>query len=93
MVIGIQWLVLVPPCQYEASDHILSLSYIIFLLIFISCLSAKTFHIKDNRKESHYISLLILMTVPTWIIWMVGASLLPQALHNACFGKLPPSLS
>ena len=88
IVLGIQWLVLVPPCQFNAQDHILSFFYIFFLIFFVTFLSVKSVHIKDNFQESSYICFLLVVSIPTWIIWMVGASLLPTTYHNACFGNI-----
>ena len=88
LVMGVQWVVLVPPCQYTTSDHITSLSYIIFLLVFISCLAIKTVHIKDNQHESRHIAVLMLVTVVVWLAWMLGASLLPEEQQSAVVGEL-----
>ena len=87
LVIGVQWVVVVPGCSYTTSDHILSLSYIIFLLVFISVLAMKSAHIKDQEQEARHIAVLMLLTVTIWMVWMLGASLLPQHHHPACFGK------
>ena len=87
LVMGVQWVVLVPSCQYTTSDHITSLSYIIFLLIFISCLAIKTVHIKDNQHESRHIAVLMLVTVIVWLAWMLGASLLPEEQQSAVVGE------
>jgi len=86
LVMGVQWVVLVPPCDYTTSDHITSLSYIIFLLVFISCLAIKTVHIKDNNHESRHIAVLMLVTVIVWLAWMLGASLLPEEQQTAVIG-------
>ena len=88
LVMGVQWVVLVPPCDYTTSDHITSLSYIIFLLVFISCLAIKTVHIKDNNHESRHIAVLMLVTVIVWLAWMLGASLLPEEQQTAVIGEL-----
>ena len=87
LVMGVQWVVLVPSCQYTTSDHITSLSYIIFLLVFISCLAIKTVHIKDNQHESRHIAVLMLVTVIVWLAWMLGASLLPEEQQSAVVGE------
>ena len=87
LAISIQWLVLVPPCQFDAQEHIFYLFYIFFLIFFVTFLSIKSVHIKENFQESSYICLLLVVTIPAWIIWMVGASFLPNAYHNACFGE------
>ena len=88
VVIGVQWLVLVPPCQYGASDHILALSYIIFLILFICVLAIRSHHIKDNYGEASHMFLLMLLTVPLWVTWMVCALVLPDGYHNPCLGQL-----
>merc|ERR1719189_1646926 len=38
-VIGAQWVTLVPSCSFNTTNHIFSLFYIIFLVIFVCCLS------------------------------------------------------
>ena len=88
LAISIQWLVLVPPCQFDAQEHILYLFYVFFLIFFVTFLSIKNVHIKENFQESSYICFLMVVSFPAWIIWMVGASFLPNEYHNACFGTV-----
>lgn len=87
IAISIQWLFMVPPCQFDAQEHIFYLFYIFFLIFFVTFLSIKSVHIKENFRESSYICLLLVVTIPAWIIWMIGASFLHNAYHNACFGE------
>ena len=79
LAISIQWLVMVPPCQFDAQEHIFYLFYIFFLIFFVTFLSIKSVHIKENFQESSYICFLLVVTIPAWIIWMVGASFLSNA--------------
>jgi len=85
-VIGAQWLALVPDCSYRTKDHVLSLFYIIFLVIFVSCLSIKSKHIKDNYREGSFIFILMVLKIPIWLAWIIGSIILPEVYHNACFG-------
>ena len=86
-MISLEWLGLVPGCEYEAADHILSLLYIIFLIILISILSVKYKHIKDNYNEAYSIFLLMTLTVPVWISWISCSLLLPPVYTKATFGE------
>jgi len=86
-VIGAQWIALVPSCNFQTTDHVFSLFYIIFLVIFVSCLSIKSKHIKDNYREGSFIFILMVLKIPIWLAWIIGSIILPQAYHNACFGE------
>ena len=86
-VIGAQWVTLVPSCSFNTTDHIFSLFYIIFLVIFVSCLSIKSKHIKDNYREGSFIFILMVLKIPIWLAWIIGSIILPQAYHRACFGE------
>ena len=87
IVISLEWLGLVPGCDYTPSDHILSLLYIIFLVILLSFLSIKYKNIRDNYNEAYSIFLLMLITVPIWICWISSALLLPSVYAKVAFGK------
>ena len=86
-MISLEWLGLVSDCQYQTSDHLLSLIYIIFLVIVVSILSVKYKHIKDNYNEAYSIFLLMLIKVPLWISWISCSLLLPQIYSRAIFGR------
>ena len=86
-MISLEWLGLVPGCEYEAADHILSLLYIIFLIILVSILSVKYKNIKDNYNEAYSIFLLMILTVPVWISWISCSLLLPPVYTKATFGE------
>jgi len=85
-VIGAQWVALVPSCSFNTTNHIFSLFYIIFLVIFVSCLSIKSKHIKDNYREGSFIFILMVLKIPIWLAWIIGSIILPEAYHRACFG-------
>ena len=89
VAIGVQWVVLVPACQYTSSDHILALSYIIFLVVFVSLLALRTKHIRDNYRESSYIFVLMVCKVPLWLSWVVCSLVLPDHLQGAASGQFP----
>ena len=87
VVISLQWLALVPDCDYQTNDHILSLLYIIFLVIIVSLLSVKYKNIRDNYNEAYAIFLLSLITIPVWICWISCSLLLPQIYTRSVFGE------
>ena len=87
LVMGVQWVVLVPPCQYTTSDHITSLSYIIFLLVSVCVLALRSKHMRENYREARYIFLLMLCQMPLWLGWLLAGLLLPQHLQNAAQGE------
>ena len=78
LVIGVQWVVVVPDCSYTTSDHILSLSYIIFLVTAVSILAMRSKHIRENYRKGRYIFLLMVVHVPLWACWLAAALLLPH---------------
>lgn len=86
LVVEAEWLSLVPDCQFSSTDHIFSIAYIIFLIIFVGSLSLKSRKIKDNYREASYIALLLLLAVPLWLTWIIAAFMLPDSFHNVCFG-------
>ena len=87
LVMGVQWVVLVPSCQYTTSDHITSLSYIIFLLLSVCVLALRSKHMRENYREARYIFLLMLCQMPLWLGWLLAGLLLPQHLQNAAQGE------
>ena len=87
IVISFQWLVMVPLCQFNSQDHILSLFYIFFLVFFITMISIRSLGMKNRSRQSSSICLLMIITISSWIIWMIAGSLLPTIYHNAAFGK------
>ena len=86
-VIAAQWVALVPPCSFHTTDHVFSLFYVIFLVIFVSLLSIKSKRIKDNYREGSFIFILMMLKIPIWLAWIIGSIILPEAYHNACFGE------
>ena len=88
VTLSIEWLVLVPPCQFNSQDHILSLFYVFLLVFFITMISVSSLGLQTRSKDSSSTCLLMIITISTWIIWMMAASLLPKVYHNAAFGKM-----
>jgi len=86
IVISLEWLGLVSGCDYSPSDHLLSLTYIMFLVTLVSILSVKYKHIRDNYHEAYSIYILMLLTVPLWIAWVSCSLLLPSIYTNTAFG-------
>ena len=74
-------------CSFGTVDHILSLFYIFFLVLFVSALSVKSKHIKDNYREGSYIFVLMLLKIPIWLTWIISSVILPEVYHNVCFGE------
>ena len=87
IVLNVQWLVLVPLCQFTSQDHLLSLIYIFFLVTFVTMLSIKSLHTKASMQESPTICLLMVISISAWIIWPITISLVPKTYHSAVFGK------
>ena len=87
LVIVLQWISTVNPCSFHTMDHLLSLLYIVFLIIFVTSLAVKSRNIKDNYREGAFIGLLMILKIPIWIGWVIGTITLPATYHNACFGK------
>ena len=92
-MISLEWLGLVPGCDYQPSDHLLSLLYVVFLVMVVAVLSLKYKHLRDNYREAHSIFLLMLLSVPVWISWISCALLLPPQYTRAAFGKYYGSLN
>ena len=88
VVVVVEWLAIVPFCQFASTDHVLSLFYIIFLVILVSCLSLKSKHIKDNYREAYSIFLLMIIKIPIWLAWIICSIVLPVEYHRASFGEL-----
>ena len=86
-MISLEWLGLVSACDYGPSDHLLSLTYIMFLVTLVSILSVKYKHIRDNYHEAYSIYILMLLTVPLWIAWVSCSLLLPSIYTNTAFGN------
>lgn len=67
-------------------DHLLSLLYVVFLIIFVSALCFKSWNFRDNYRESKYIGVLMAVTVPVWLAWNMAALILHESFHAACLG-------
>ena len=89
VAIALQWLATGGPlCSYTATDHMLSLLYVVFLILFCTSLAVKSRHFRDNYREAKYIGALMAVTVPIWIAWTFCALVLQEELHPACEGDL-----
>jgi len=91
VVIGIFWLSVsslnqVSLCDYTSRDHTLALTYVIFQLMFVSSLAVKSWHCRDNYRESKYIGILMAVTIPAWLAWMLSAFVLNESYGPPCFG-------
>lgn len=72
--------------QVSTTDHLLSLSYVMFLVILVSGLATKSKHIPDHHAEARSIYLLMAAKVPVWLAGLLGLALLPPSYHPAVFG-------
>ena len=84
---GVEWLVLVPPCQYQTEGVIASCTYCFFLLIFITTISFTFRNIKDNFHESFYICIVMIFSIIMWVAMIITLSIIPDTEHNLCLGK------
>jgi len=85
-VITAQWNILKDGCDFSTTDHVLSLFYIFFLVVFVTSLAIKSKHIKDNYREGSFIFILMLVKIPVWLGWIISSVILPAEFHNVCFG-------
>ena len=53
-----------------------TVSYNVFLILFVGILALKTRGIRDNYRESTYIGFSVLVTVPIWIAWTIAGWIL-----------------
>ena len=74
-------------CDFSTTDHVLSLFYIFFLVVFVTSLAIKSKHIKDNYREGSFIFILMLVKIPVWLGWIISSVILPAEFHNVCFGE------
>lgn len=76
-------------CCYTTVDHLLSLLYVMFLIIFVTCLAVKSWSFRDNYRESKYIGVLMAVTIPSWLAWTLSSYVLNESFapgENPCFG-------
>jgi 7 transmembrane sweet-taste receptor of 3 GCPR len=60
----------------------------VFLILFVCSLAIKSWNFRDNYRESKYIGILMVVTVPVWLAWIMSAIVLHDSFHPACLGKL-----
>lgn len=88
VVIGIQWLSSSGSlCSFTTKDHLLSLLYVVFLILFSTSLAIKSRHYRDNYREAKYIGGLMAISMPIWIAWVLASLILPTTFQFACVGK------
>eukprot|EP00095_Tigriopus_kingsejongensis_P007515 maker-scaffold103_size370364-snap-gene-1.24 protein:Tk07515 transcript:maker-scaffold103_size370364-snap-gene-1.24-mRNA-1 annotation:"g-protein coupled receptor family c group 5 member c isoform x1" len=86
-VIGLQWISSSGPlCSFATRDHLLSLLYVVFLIVFCSTLAVKSRTFRDNYREAKYIGGLMLITIPVWLGWVIGSIVLHESYHPAIVG-------
>jgi len=91
VVIGVFWLSIstvfqISLCDYSSGEHMLALLYVIFLILFVSGLAVKSWHCRDNYRESKYIGILMAVTIPSWLAWLCSAIVLNESFGPPCFG-------
>lgn len=71
-------------CQSTYVDVLFSLIYVVFLILFVSVLSIKARHVRNNYRESTYIGLSVGCSVPTWFVWILSGFLVNERHKDAC---------
>lgn len=86
--VGIQWLSYSgnKMCYFATRDHLLSLLYVVFLILFATSLAVKSRHYRDNYREAKYIGALMAVTIPIWLAWIMASVVLNETYHPACLG-------
>ncbi|KAJ8952211.1 hypothetical protein NQ318_022661 [Aromia moschata] len=87
--------VLVPLCRTAYVDLLLSLTYVVFLVVFVTVLAVKSRGIRDNYRESTYIGLSVGCSIPTWLVWTTSGLLVGERHRDACvaFGLVVSSVA
>ncbi|CAG7732416.1 unnamed protein product [Allacma fusca] len=109
VAIDTQWVIVYPPhlqvnqmggplwsqCGTTYSQLLLTLAYNVFLIGVVGILAFKTRGIRENYRESTYIGISILVTIPIWISWTIAGWILQGRHQDACvaFGLLAQSLA
>ena len=87
-VIGVQWLSSSGPlCHFSTEEHLLSLLYVIFLILFACSLAVKSRRYGDNYREAKYIGIVMAVSVPIWLAWTVASVVLNESFHPPIVGK------
>ncbi|KAL3280436.1 hypothetical protein HHI36_023903 [Cryptolaemus montrouzieri] len=71
-------------CRTPFIDMILSLTYVIFLIMFVTVLAVKSRDIRDNYREATYIGMSVGCTIPIWIIWTMAGFFVHERYKDAC---------
>ncbi|XP_055692373.1 uncharacterized protein LOC129795293 isoform X2 [Lutzomyia longipalpis] len=80
-------------CHTPFSEHLLSLIYVVFLILFVAVLAIKSRGIRDNYREATYIGLSIGGCIPIWLGWTLCGLAVAERHRDAClaFGLIATS--
>lgn len=80
-------------CHTPFSEHLLSLIYVVFLILFVAILAIKSRGIRDNYREATYIGLSIGGCIPIWLGWTLCGLAVAERHRDAClaFGLIATS--
>ncbi|XP_059608907.1 uncharacterized protein LOC132256483 isoform X2 [Phlebotomus argentipes] len=80
-------------CRTPFSEHLLSLIYVVFLILFVAVLAIKSRGIRDNYREATYIGLAIGGSIPIWLGWTLCGLAVAERHRDAClaFGLIATS--
>ena len=79
------------PIQFRISLSLLffpALLYVIFLIMFATSLAVKSRRFRDNYREAKYIGILLAVSIPIWLAWIMASVVLHESFHAACVGEL-----
>uniref|UniRef100_A0A1B0CM31 Putative glutamate-gated metabotropic ion channel receptor subunit grm2 n=1 Tax=Lutzomyia longipalpis TaxID=7200 RepID=A0A1B0CM31_LUTLO len=71
-------------CHTPFSEHLLSLIYVVFLILFVAVLAIKSRGIRDNYREATYIGLSIGGCIPIWLGWTLCGLAVAERHRDAC---------
>ena len=79
LAVDIEWLILVNPeinqatgtCKQTIKEHVQSLVYVMFLIVFTTLLSIRTHRIVTNHREGFFIGLTAGFSIPLWAAWVL----------------------
>ena len=90
LVIGIQWLVAVPPamaqgsCKTSFQQQLHGNIYNMFLITVLTILSLKYRKIKPVYREALYISITMVLSVIIWGVWIIAGFIVPSHYKDLC---------
>lgn len=55
--------------------------------MFATSLAVKSRRFRDNYREAKYIGVLLAISIPIWMAWIMASIVLHESFHSACVGK------